>query len=419
MRVPEYVRLFRKNMLVKDGVSTDLEMSKIMQSAPRRPFLFTNENRMRVVGNLWATRDRIAKGLNMRKKDVIPSLLSAIDSPEPYEMVESGNFTRKLSGLDDIPVLKFFEEDGGRYLTSAILSTVLDGKHNMAYHRMLVRDGHLVARLVEGRHTDRMYHEALEHGEELKVVIFVGAPLEVMIAAAVSVDYGRSELEIASALHSISNGIPLDVTEVGDIPVPADAEYVIIGRLTDRMEEEGPFVDITGTLDHTRMQPVIEVDAVYSAPDPMYHTILPGGYEHFFMMGMPREATIYREISKVADVNDIALTPGGSSWLHGVISIHKRSEEEPKKVIDAAFRGHRSMKRVVVVDDDIDVNNPKDVEWALATRFQANRDMVVRNERGSSLDPSIYDDGTMDKWGLDATAPLGKEGFKRVMKLKD
>ncbi len=419
MRVPEYVRLFRKNMLVKDGVSTDLEMSKIMQSAPRRPFLFTNENRMRVVGNLWATRDRIAKGLNMRKKDVIPSLLSAIDNPEPYEMVEHGNFRRKLSGLDDIPVLKFFEEDGGRYLTSAILSTVWDGKHNMAYHRMLVRDGHLVARLVEGRHTDRMYHEALEHGEELKVVIFVGAPLEVMISAAVSVGYGQSELEIASALHSISNGAPLDVTEVGDIPVPADAEYVIVGRLTDRVEEEGPFVDITGTLDHTRMQPVIELDAVYSAPDPMYHTILPGAYEHFFMMGMPREATIYREVSKVADVNDIALTPGGSSWLHGAVSIHKKSEDEPKKVIDAAFKGHRSMKRVVVVDDDIDVNDPKDVEWALATRFQANRDMVVRNERGSSLDPSIYDDGTMDKWGLDATAPLGKEGFKRVMKLKD
>ncbi len=419
MRVSEYVRLFRKNMLVKDGVSTELEMSKILQSAPRRPFLFTNEHRMRVVGNLWATRDRIAKGLNMRKKDVIPSLLSAMENPEPYKAVEHGNFTRKLSGLDDIPILKFFEEDGGKYLTSAIVSTVWDGKHNMAYHRMLVRDGHLVARLVEGRHTDRMYREAIEHGEELRVAIFIGAPLEVMIAGAVSVDYGQSELDIASALHRKAHGKPLRVTKFRDIPVPADAEYVILGRITDNTEEEGPFVDITGTLDHTRMQPVIEVDAVYSAPDPMYHTILPGAYEHFFMMGMPREATMYREVSKVAEINDLALTAGGSSWLHGVVSIRKESEEQPEKVIDSAFKGHRSMKRVIVVDDDIDVNKPAEVEWALATRFQAKRDMIVRNERGSSLDPSIYNDGTMDKWGLDATVPLGKEGFKRVMKLKD
>ncbi len=419
MRVPEYVRLFRRNMVVKDGVSADLEMSEIMQSAPRRPFLFTNEDRMRVVGNLWATRDRIARGLNMRKKDVIPSLLDSIENPSEYTLSDRGMFTRKLSGLEEIPILKFFPEDGGRYLTSAILSTVRDGKHNMAYHRMLVRDGHLVARLVEGRHTDRMYRDAIEHGEELKVAIFVGAPLEVMIAAAVSVDYGRSELEIASSLHMKSQGSPLEVTETRGIPVPSEAEYLILGRLTENTEEEGPFVDITGTLDHTRMQPVIDVDAVYSAPDPMYHTILPGAYEHFFMMGMPREATIYREVSKVADVSDVALTPGGSSWLHGAVSIRKKSEDEPKNVIDAAFRGHRSMKRVVVVDDDIDIHNPNDVEWAIATRFQAKRDMVVRNERGSSLDPSIYDDETMDKWGLDATAPLEKDGFKRVMRLKD
>jgi len=419
MRVPEYVRLFRRSVVVKDGVSEDLEMSEIMQGSPRRPFLFTNQHRKRVVGNLWATRDRIAKGLNMRKKDVIPSLLDSIENPMPWEYVEQGNFTRKLSGLDDIPALKFFPEDGGKYLTSAILSTVRDGKHNMAYHRMLIRGDHLVARLVEGRHTDRMYRDALEHGEELKVAIFIGAPLEVMIAAAVSVEYGQSELEIASALHEKAHGKPLDVTELDGIPVPTDAEYLILGRITENTEEEAPFVDITGTLDHTRMQPVIEVDAVYSAPDPMYHTILPGAYEHFFMMGMPREATMYREVSKVADVHDVALTPGGSSWPHGVVSIHKRSEEEPKKVVDAAFAGHKSMKRVVVVDDDIDIHNPSEVEWAIATRFQAGRDMVVRRERGSSLDPRIYDDGTMDKWGLDATAPLEKEGFKRVIRLKD
>ena len=74
----------------------------------------------------------------------------------------------------------------------------------------------------------------------------------------------------------------------------------------------------------------------------------------------------------------------------------KTDENQPEKVIRAAFKGHRSMKRIIVVDDDIDVHNPEDVEWALATRFQANRDMTIVHENGSSLDPSIYEDGKMD-----------------------
>ena len=412
MRIKDYLNLF--DVEKKSGLSPNLEISEELLKSQRTPMLFEWKGK-KILGNLWADRSRIAKALGTDMKGLIPLILEAIENPIPYEKGE-GIFTRKLSSIDDIPVLKFFREDGGRYLTSAILSAVWDGKNNISYHRMLVRDGHLVARLVEGRHTDKMYREAMEHGEELKVAIFVGAPLEVAISGAISVEYGQSELEIASAMHMKSHGSPLKVSEISGIPVPSESEYVILGRITDRLEEEGPFVDITGTLDHTREQPVIEIDGIYSAENPIYHTILPGSYEHFLMMGLPREATIYREVSKVADIVDLALTPGGCSWLHGVISIKKRSEDDPRKVIEAAFKGHRSMKRVVVVDDDIDIHNPEEVEWALATRFQAGRDMITIHERGSSLDPSVYEDGKMDKYGMDATKPIGKSGFDRLIR---
>ncbi len=414
MRIKDYIEMFENLLVTEEGLSPELEISQALQGSPKTPMLF-EWNGKKILGNLWADRGRIACALGVEKKDVGRALLDAVENPEPFEIIDKGIFTEKLGSIDEIPILRFFVEDAGRYVTSGIVSAEYEGMNNISYHRMLVRDEHLVARLVEGRHTDRMYREALKNGEELKIAIIIGAPLEVMIAGATSIEYGKSELEIASALHKKVHGIPLKVVYIEGIPVPAESEYVIVGRITERVEDEGPFVDITGTLDHVRKQPVIEMDEIYSAPDPIYHTILPGSYEHFLMMGLPREATIYREVSKIADIADLTLTPGGCSWLHGVISIRKSSEDDGKKVIEAAFRGHGSMKRLIVVDDDIDIHNPEDVEWALATRFQAKRDMIVMHERGSSLDPSIYDDGKMDKWGLDATKPLGKEGFDRLI----
>ncbi|RLC62228.1 MAG: UbiD family decarboxylase, partial [Chloroflexi bacterium] len=121
---------------------------------------------------------------------------------------------------------------------------------------------------------------------------------------------------------------------------------------------------------------------------------------------------------KVCDVVDVYLTPGGCSWLHGVVSIRKRHEDDGKRAIEYAFKGHKSMKHVFVVDNDIDIRDPSQLEWAMATRFQGDRDMVIKREKGSSLDPSA-DPVTRDttKIGFDLTIPWDKDRkfFKRVM----
>jgi UbiD family decarboxylase len=130
------------------------------------------------------------------------------------------------------------------------------------------------------------------------------------------------------------------------------------------------------------------------------------------LMGMPREATIFKEVNKVVKCLDVYLNPGGCSWLHAIVKIEKRKEDDGKKAIQAAFTGHRSCKHVFIVDDDIDIYNPQEVEWAMATRFQADRDLVIiGKEPGSSLDPSAQPETYLTtKVGFDLTKPLVSQG---------
>ena len=109
------------------------------------------------------------------------------------------------------------------------------------------------------------------------------------------------------------------------------------------------------------------------------------------------------------------MTEGGGSWLHAVVQIKKRTPGDGKNTILAALAAHPSLKRVVVVDEDIDPTDPIDVEWAIATRCQPDKNILfVPGAKGSSLDPSADENGTTCKWGIDATKPLAKKGFDRI-----
>jgi UbiD family decarboxylase len=177
----------------------------------------------------------------------------------------------------------------------------------------------------------------------------------------------------------------------------------------DRRHAEGPFVDLTETHDVIRQEPVLEIKAITHRQDATWHALLPGGLEHKLLMGMPREPTIFKKVNQVAECLDVNVNPGGCSWLHAVVQIQKQADEDGVKAIYAAFEGHSSCKHVFVVDEDVDIYNPLEVEWAMATRFQGNRDMIVLDRaRGSSLDPSA-EEGThlTTRIGFDLTKPLG------------
>ncbi len=289
----------------------------------------------------------------------------------------------------------------------------MDGVTNASIHRMMVvGKDRLAVRLVAPRHTYLMHKKALERGEALPVAIAIGLDPRVIFAVSTRVPEGM-EMEYASALL----GEPLEVFECENgIRVP-HCEIVLEGYIGDETAPEGPFVDITGTYDKVRNEPVIVITKISHREDPIYHAIIPSGREHKLLMGVPYEPRIFSAVGGVADVRNVVLTDGGCCYLNSVVQIKKRTEGDPKNAILAAFAAHPSLKNVVVVDPDINIYDPNDVEFAIATRVLANRDMlVITNVRGSSLDPICAPDGTTTKVGVDATIPLGEEEkFRRVV----
>jgi 2,5-furandicarboxylate decarboxylase 1 len=151
--------------------------------------------------------------------------------------------------------------------------------------------------------------------------------------------------------------------------------------------------------------------------DAIFHTIVGGGLEHLLLGAIPREATLLAHLQRsFPNVRDVRLSLGGVCRYHLHVQIAKRQEGEAKNIMLGAFAGHYDIKQVVVVDDDVDIHNPAEVEWAVATRFQADRDLVViADAQGSKLDPSTRN-GVGAKMGLDATKPLAAPDFtfKRI-----
>ncbi|GAF79658.1 unnamed protein product, partial [marine sediment metagenome] len=251
-------------------------------------------------------------------------------------------------------------------------------------------------------------HGFLERGNR-EFAICIGNPMSVLIAAAVSAEPDKNELGIANALAETK------LIEIDGHRVP-EAEIVIIAEMTDEEHDEGPFLDTTETQDIVRKQRVAQVKKIFAKPGAVYQALLPGGLEHKLLMGMPREPTIFREVSKVCECKDVSVTPGGCSWLHAAVSIKKKDPDDGRKAIEAAFEGHKSLKHVFVVDEDINIHDPHEIEWAMATRFQGDRDLITKRDKGSSLDPSSdLETRETTKMGFDLTIPSDRdaEGFKK------
>jgi UbiD family decarboxylase len=414
--------LDREGMLtrIKKEVSTEYEMAGIMAAMNEKPVFFENVkgSDIPVVGGLVSSMDLIAKALDVEKTKVIQKLYEAMNNPIKPEVVDEGECQEVVEedvDLTKLPIMRYTEKDGGKYIPSAI-AIIKDPElgRNMCFHRLMLLDkNRFVARIVENRGTDMALKKA---GGELDVAFCIGNSTSVLLAAATSLDPGVDELGMANALEKLE----LVKCKTIDVEVPKDCEIVLEGRITNEKAPEGPFLDLTGIVDKVRQQPVIEIKCITHKKNPIYQTILAGKNEHKFMMGLPRMPTIFNEVNKVCECKDVYITPGGCSWLHAVIQIRKKNPDDGRKAIEAAFRGHKSLKHCVVVDEDINIYDPHDVEWAIATRFQADRDaMILPNQRGSSLDPSgDLTEGKKArtcKMGLDATIPetgTGK-GFKR------
>ena len=384
-------------------------MAGVIEALGEKPVFFekVKESSIPVVAGLVSSKEIIASALNLKKEHLLPNLSSALENPLAPQVVENGECQEVVEhdvDLIQLPIMRFTEKDGGKYIASAV-SIVRDPElgRNMSFHRLMNR---FVARIVEDRGTDTALKKA---GGELDIAICIGNSTAVLLAAATSLPKGVDELGMANALEPTE----LVKCKTVDLEVPRDCEFVLEGRITKEKTSEGPFLDTTGTIDKIRQQPIIEIKCITHRENPIYQTLLPGRHEHQFLMGMPKEPSIFSEVNKVCECRDVYVTPGGCSWLHAVVQIKKYHPDDGTKAIAAAFEGHKSLKHCVVVDDDINIYDSNDVEWAIATRFQADKNAVISpNQPGSSLDPSgDLAEGKKArtcKMGLDATVPSGK-----------
>jgi 2,5-furandicarboxylate decarboxylase 1 len=399
-------KLFR----IKKEVSTKFEISNIIYSLDEKPVIFENVKGypFQIFAGITSDRDIIAEGIGTTKEKLLLKLVEALRNPKKPQMVEKAPCQEviiKDPDISKLPLLFHLNGDGGRYATATV-ATIKDPDtgRNVSYHRLMeMGKNKFTARLIQKRQTRTTYDKI---DGDLEMAVCIGNSVAVMVAASLGPPPGVDEFSIANALDKTD--LVKCVTK--DLEVPAETEIVIEGRLTRELDREGPFVDLTETRDFERQEPVFVVDCITYRKDAMYQALIPGRFEHKTLMGMPKEPTIYNEVSKVVDCKNVYVTMGGGSWLHGVVQIKKKNPDDGKKAIEAAFNGHKSMKHVVIVDDNVDIYNPNAIEWAIATRFQGDADLIVKpNQSGSSLDPSSKQEpgkkALTCKVGFDATIP--------------
>jgi len=418
--LPHYFMSFRDHAamstIVNDYVSVIHGLMQSSASLLHQPVLFDNISECpghRASMNIL-TRDHLCKVWDLTPGELIDTMGWAMENPIDPVVIDSTqaecmeNEMKKVD-ITTIPVPWHYEEDRGRYMSASVIIAERNGQRNMSFHRQYVAGpDRLVARLVP-RHLRQFTDEARSDNDNLNIAIINGADPCVLLAAAMSFNERIDELRVAASLHLKIYGQPLRVVQLSNgVHVPADCEYVMSAQITGEDDEEGPYVDITGTVDDVRLQPVINIQTIHHRNSPIFHAILPAGKEHKTLMGLPRAPTIKSAVSQVTECTDVHLSEGGCGWLSSVVSIIPNGPEDSMNAIKAALDGHRSMKAVTIVNDDIQIDDPIRVEWAMMTRWQPDTDtLILSNQKGSSLDPSRSQDGLTSKVGFDATIPFG------------
>jgi 2,5-furandicarboxylate decarboxylase 1 len=380
-----------------------------------------------VVSGLVSDRGWMAEAMGVEPAEVLTRFQEATLEPIPWressaapaqEMVHRQSAGETLDLAQLLPLPTHNEFDSGPYVTAGLMITrnPRTGKQNVSIHRCQLSGPNRLGVLLLPRHAHLFMEMAEQAGHPLEAALVVGVDPLTLLASQAIVAVDIDELAIAGALHR--RPLPVVKCLTSELRVPAEAEIVIEGHFLPKVRElEGPFGEFPQYYGERAERHVMEILAVTHRKDAIFHTIVGGGLEHLLLGAIPREASMLAHLKRsFPNVRDVHLAPGGVCRYHLYVQIHKRQEGEAKNIMLGAFAGHYDVKHVIIVDEDVDIHNPTEVEWAVATRFQADRDLVIVPEsQGSKLDPSTRN-GVGAKMGLDATKPLSASEmtFKRI-----
>ncbi len=380
----------------------------------------------RVAAGVFATRKLLALALEVPEEQMLEHYEQLEKKFLPTKEVASGPVQEVvLSGeevdLSRVPIVVHSELDPGAYVTIGVqlAKDPETGVGNLGIHRMfLLGKNRLTVWAPPDHHLGSLIAKAEDLGQGLPIATIIGADPRIVIASQVKVPLGVDEMEIAGGMK----GTPIEMVPCKSIPVsaPADAEMVIEGvTLPGERVPDGPFAEYPGCYSAAKDAAVLEVTAITMRKNPIYHTCLTGlpVTENHVLIELPNLVRVRQEVQRtVPEVGNICVTPGGTFRHHVVVSIRKRHEYEARNVILALLATGIGIKLVTVVDDDIDVTDPLEVEWALSTRMQPDRDIIIIPRLTcSTLDPSVPVARTTAGWGIDATKPMDdQEKFERV-----
>jgi 2,5-furandicarboxylate decarboxylase 1 len=409
--------LRKQDELIEIAKSTDPRDIAALVDQSEKALLFKNVvgYSMPVVAGLLQSRNRIAIGMGVPYEKIEAKLRAAMDHPIKPRRVKRGPvkdviLTKNKVNLFDLPVPIFSVMDGGPMITGGVV-IVEDPEFGMnaGMYRMMLKEKNLTGiDIVTPNNLRRFTERAMQKKKPLPISISIGAHPYEMVASTFKANLGVNELTFAGGLR----GQPLQLADGETIPVPciAGAEIVLEGEILPDgwIYPEGPFCEFNRLMGGLHMNPQVRIKAIMHRKDAIYYALqMP--WENIWMSAPIYEAAAWRVLHEAGvQATAINVTPGGCCHWHIVAAIKKTAGDAKNAIM--ALLSIADIKHVIVTDDDIDVFDPTDVEWAVATRVQADRDvLLVSNARSKPLDPSLPPVSgkipTTAKMGIDATIP--------------
>ncbi|MDP2133551.1 MAG: UbiD family decarboxylase [Sulfuritalea sp.] len=334
--------------------------------------------------------------------------------PVPPVVVRTGpvkEVTEDKVDLSVLPVPTHAELDGGPYFDAGVVITKdpETGIRNTSIQRFqVVGKDRLAINIDAGRHLELCLAKAAQRVQTLPFTLNIGVGPGLHFAAAAPAEaapFGTDELGIASRFH----GRPLELvaSSLTHVEMVADAMFALECEIMPgEVHAEGPFAEVTGYYATVAPRPLVRVRRIHRRSQPIFQTIISGG-EVFNSVGLLGEANVLALLQKqVPGVRDVYFSHGGCGFYHAVVQIAQKRAGWAKQALMATFAAFPPLKMVTVVDDDVDIRNPSDVEWAMATRLDPRRGiMVIENVFGHGLNPT-FPDYLGSKVGFDATRPF-------------
>lgn len=373
-----------------------------------------------VVGNLLGTKERLSMALEVDQENLFEDALSKLEKRIPPVLVKDRSpkevITQKgkIDLLKLLPILTHYAQDSGPYITSGITSArdPKDGTIGRGLHRMEVRGRNELGISLINPPLSEIYAQYKKENRKMEIATVIGVDPAILIASISKIPRGTDKLSVAGGLRG--EPVPMVKAETTDIDIPANAEIVIEGFIDPKgKEKDGTLGESSGYYMTFSKSPAVHVTAISYRKGAYFHAIVPWGLEVDNLLCLIHGIDFLPKMKReIPSLKQIHLIPG-TFGSHAVMSIDTDNKGEIRKALTFAL-SFTNIKKVIVVDEDIDPEDDREVEWAMATRFQGDRDLIVVPDlRGQPIDPSSKEGFLTAKIGIDATKPR-KEGFEKV-----